>query len=140
MTGLNRCTKEGSMKKLMIAAVAGLALASASGRALADGDDAGIFALGVVIGSVLAPQPVYRYYAPPATVTVVPGGYYTYRYRPYFSYRYRPYFYGYSRWRAREWREHAWRRHVWRRRAWRRHERREHEWRRRERREHRRWH
>lgn len=135
MTGLNRCSKEGSMKKLMIAAVAGLALASASGRALADGDDAGIFALGVVIGSVLAPQPVYRYYAPPATITVVPGGYYTYRYRPYF-YGY----YGYSRWRAHEWREHAWRRHVWRRRAWRRHEWREHEWRRHERREHRRWH
>jgi hypothetical protein len=124
--------KEGSMKKLMIAAVAGLVLVSASGRVLADGDDAGIFALGVVVGSVLAPQPVYRYYAPLATVTVVPGGYYTYRYRPYFSYRYRPYFYGYygyPRRRAYEWRERAWRRHVWRRRAWRRHEWRRHEWR-----------
>ena len=125
------------MKKLMIAAVAGLALVSASGRVFADGDDAGTFALGVMVGSILAPQPVYRYYAPPATVTVVPGGYYTYRYRPYSSYRYRPYssyryrpyfygYYGYPRWRAHAWREYAWRRHEWHEHAWRRHERREH--------------
>ena len=126
------------MKKLMIAAVAGLALVSASGRVFADGDDAGTFVLGMVLGSVLAPRPVYRYYAPPATITVVPGGYYTYRYRPYFSYRYRPYFYGYygyPRWRAHEWRERAWRRHAWRRHEWR-----EHAWRRHERHEHRRRH
>ncbi|GEM_PF-4845709 len=112
------------MKKLMIAAVAGLALSSVSVQALADGDDFGNFALGVVVGSVLTPQPVYRYYSPP-TVTVIPDGYYSYYYRPYVYgyYGYR----SYPRWHRHEWREHAWRRHEWREhRRWRRHEWREH--------------
>lgn len=104
--------KECAMKKLMIAAVAGLALTAVSTQTFADGDDGGNFALGVVVGSVLAPAPAYHYYAPPPVVVVPRPYYYGYRdygYAPY-GYRYR----GYAGWRSHEWRERAWRRHEWR--------------------------
>lgn len=114
------------MKKLMIAAVAGLALIATSTQVFADGDDAGHFLLGMVVGSVLAPRaPVYQAYVPPATVTVVPGGYYAYRYRPYGYYGHRVYPRAYRH----EWRERAWRRHEWREHARRGHDRGGYRWR-----------